>query len=84
MAAGAAPNNSRAMGGYDAYFGSYTVDDARGTVTQRLQAALAAENVGQVLTREMTVAGDELTIRVDTADAAGEPVVRTLRFRRVA
>ena len=25
-----APNNSRAVGGYDAYFGTYTVDDAAG------------------------------------------------------
>ena len=31
---GGAPNNSRAQGGYDAYFGTYTVDDAQGTVTQ--------------------------------------------------
>lgn len=30
------PNNSRARGGYDAYFGTYTVDDAHGRVTQRL------------------------------------------------
>src|SRR5690349_18707942 len=47
----AAKNNSRAQGGYDAYFGTYTVDDAKGTVTQRLLGALSAENVGQVLTR---------------------------------
>jgi hypothetical protein len=42
-AASGAPNNSRAVGGYDAYFGGYTVDDAAGTVTQRLQDALSAE-----------------------------------------
>jgi hypothetical protein len=28
------PNNTRAQGGYDAYFGTYTVDDVKGTVTQ--------------------------------------------------
>src|SRR5512140_529736 len=50
-----APNNSRARGGYDAYFGTYTVDDANGTVTQRLTGALSSENVGMVLTRAMTV-----------------------------
>ena len=83
-AAAAAPNNSRAVGGYDAYFGSYTVDDAAGTVTQRLVGALSAENVGLVLTRSMQVRGDELVIRLDTASADGTPVLRTLRWRRAA
>jgi hypothetical protein len=78
----AAPNNSRAQGGYDAYFGTYTVDDIRGTVTQRLIGALSVENVGQVLTRAMIVEGDELTIALETAAADGEPVTRTLVWRR--
>src|SRR4051812_49854540 len=34
-------NNSTAVGGYDAYFGKYTVDEAAGAVTQRLEAALS-------------------------------------------
>jgi Lipocalin-like domain len=79
----AAPNNSRAQGGYDAYFGTYAVDDAKGTVTQRLLGALSRENVGQVLTRTMTVVADELAIRVETATSSGIAVVRTLRWRRV-
>ena len=79
-----APNNSRAVGGYDAYFGSYTVDDVAGTVTQRLEGALSAENVGLVLTRSMRVTGDELVIQLDTASADGTPVVRTLRWTRAA
>ena len=77
-----APNNSRAVGGYDAYFGRYVVDDARGTVTQTLTGSLSPENVGQVLTRRMSVEDDELTIRVDTATDDGEPAVLTLRWRR--
>lgn len=80
----AVPNNSRAQGGYDAYFGTYTVDDARGTVTQRLSGALSAENVGQVLTRSMIVDDDTLTIEVQTAASDGEPVTRTLIWRRAA
>jgi hypothetical protein len=80
--AASAPNNSQAVGGYDAYFGSYTVDDAAGTVTQRLVGALSAENVGLVLTRSMQVSGDELVIQLDTASADGTPVVRTLRWTR--
>lgn len=80
----AAPNNSRSQAGYDAYFGTYTVDDARGTVTQKLLGALSAENVGLVLTRTMLVDGDTLTIALATATAGGEPVTRTLVWRRLA
>jgi len=78
-----APNNSQARGGYDAYFGTYTIDDARGAVTQTLIGALSPENVGLVLTRVMTVVGDELTIRLETATPEGEPVTRTLNWKRV-
>ena len=80
---GSGRNNSRAQGGYDAYFGTYAVDDSENTVTQTLTAALSQENVGQTLTRAMTVAGDELTIQLATVAATGEPVTRTLRWRRV-
>jgi hypothetical protein len=78
-----APNNTAARDGYDAYFGEYTVDDVHGTVTQRLIGALSGQNVGHVLTRGMTVDRDELVIRLDTATASGEPIVRTLKWRRV-
>jgi hypothetical protein len=79
-----AANNSRARGGYDAYFGTYVVNEDDGTVTQRLLAALSPENVGQTLTRAMEVVGDLLTIRLATTDAGGERVTRILRWRRVA
>ena len=78
-----ARNNSRAQGGYDAYFGTYAVDDARGTVAQRIQGAVSSEDVGQMLTRAMTVEGDALTIRLETMSATGEQVTRTLVWRRV-
>jgi hypothetical protein len=77
----AGTNNSRAQGGYDAYFGTYTVDDDKGTVTQRLLGALSAENVGVVLTREMVVDGDTLSIVVNTT-RDGEAIARTLTWRR--
>jgi hypothetical protein len=80
--AGAA-NNSRAQGGYDAYFGSYTIDDAANRVTQRLDAALSREHVGAVLTRAMDVQGDTLVIKLDTTAADGTAVTRTLTWRRV-
>jgi hypothetical protein len=77
-------NNTRAKDGYDAYFGTYVVDDERRTVTQTLQAALSAENVGHVVTREMAVEGNTLTISLNTTSVQGEAVTRTLRWRRVA
>jgi Lipocalin-like domain len=76
------PNNTRAQGGYDAYFGTYAVDDAQGTVTQTLVGALSPGNVGLVLTRAMSVDGDVLTIALETAAADGEPVTRTLVWHR--
>jgi hypothetical protein len=79
----AAKNNSRAQNGYDAYFGTYTIDDASGSVTQRLLGALSRENVGVVLTRVMQVRDDTLTIRLDTTAADGTPVTRTLTWQRV-
>jgi GNAT superfamily N-acetyltransferase len=80
---GAAPNNTRAQGGYDAYFGTYTVDDASGTVTQRLMGALSPANVGMVLARGMEVRDNTLVIRLETTAADGAPVTRTLTWRRL-
>ena len=77
-----AKNNTMAQGGYDAYFGTYTVDDAKGTVTQKLLGSLSAANVGMVLTRGMEVAGDSLVITLETTAADGTPVVRTLTWQR--
>jgi len=80
---GPAANNTRARGGYDAYFGTYSVDDAQGTVTQTLLGALSPENVGQTVTRKLTVTGDRLTIALETTSGDGQPVVRTLLWTRV-
>ena len=76
-------NNTRAVDGYDAYFGTYTIDEERGVVTTTLLAALAREHVGAVLTRAVRVEGDELTITLDTTSVDGQPVTRTLTWSRV-
>jgi hypothetical protein len=78
-----AANNTQAQGGYDAYFGTYIVDNASSTVTQRLLGSLSQANVGMVLTREMEIRGDMLVIRLETTAADGVPVTRTLTWRRV-
>jgi hypothetical protein len=79
----AAANNTQAQGGYDAYFGSYSVDDATGVVTQRLEGALSQGNVGAVLSRGMTVEEDSLIIKLTTTAWDGTPVTRTLTWERV-
>jgi hypothetical protein len=78
-----ASNNSRARGGYDAYFGRYTIDDDKSTVTQHLLGALSKENVGAVLTRAMDVQDDTLIIRLETTAADGITLCRTLTWQRV-
>jgi Lipocalin-like domain len=83
-ASAAIKNNSRAQGGYDAYFGSYLVEEDGRTVSTRLIGALSRENVGQVFRRRMAVESDTLIIELDTTTSAGEPVTRTLRWKRVA
>ena len=83
-AAAAGSNNTRAVGGYDAYFGRYAVDEATGVVTTTLTGALAREHVGAVLQRAMRVAGDTLTITLDTTAVDGRAVVRTLTWTRLA
>jgi hypothetical protein len=75
-------NNTQAQGGYDAYFGSYSVDDSDGTVTQTLLGSLSPANVGMVLTRAMQVRDDTLTIQLATTAADGVAVTRTLIWHR--
>jgi hypothetical protein len=76
-------NNSSAIHGYSAYFGRYTVG-TDGTVTQELVGALSPGDVGKVVTRRFRANGAELVIDLETTASDGEPVTRTLRWRRVA
>jgi hypothetical protein len=77
-------NNTSASSGYDAYFGTYAVDEASGRVTQRLEAAISPGDVGKIVTREMRIEGDRLIIQLATTSADGEPVTRTLIWLRSA
>jgi len=80
----AGQNNTGAVDGYDAYFGTYSVSDTTGEVAHRLEGALSAENVGIEVSRQLAVNGDNLVIRLETTTMDGEPVVRTLTWERVA
>ena len=76
------PNNSAALGGYDAYFGTYSV--AEGTVTHVLQAALNPNDVGRHLSRHFVLKGDKLIIFFAARAADGSDVTRSLTWRRTA
>jgi len=77
-------NNTGAVGGYDAYFGTYAIDKDTGDVLHRLEGALTPENVGLEVLRTLTVKGDSLVIQLETTTPDGEPVTRTLTWERVA
>ena len=78
----ASPNNSGSGHGYDAYFGRYSVAD--GTVRQELIGALSPGDVGKLVTRQFQINGAELVIALETMSSTGEPVTRTLRWKRLA
>ena len=69
--------------GYDAYFGSYTVDKAKGIVTHHLESALFPGDIGKNITRHFAIAGDVLTITFTTTLSDGTPVTRKLIWTRL-
>jgi hypothetical protein len=80
----AAPtNNSDTSSGYDAYFGTYTVDSSAGTVTHHLEGALSPADVGKSMTRHFKVSDSELTLWFEITAADGSSVTRRLVWRRV-
>jgi hypothetical protein len=80
---GPAPReNSQSVNGYDAYFGTYTINEASHTLTHHLEGALVAADVGKNLVREFQVSGDKLTVIVRT-NSEKEKQIRTLTWERV-
>jgi len=77
-------NNSAAINGYDAYFGTYTLNEGEGLLTVTIDGALSPAGVGQAYTRRIRVDGGLLFVQLDTTAADGTPVTRTLRFSRVS
>lgn len=76
-------NNTGAIGGYDAYFGTYQVTEASGEVLHRLAGALTAANVGIEVSRKLRVKNNRLEIRLDTSTPEGEAITRTLTWERI-
>src|SRR5579862_5532792 len=69
--------------GYDAYFGTFTVNEKEGFVIHHLESALFPGDVGKDIRRNFTISGDKLTIKFNTTTADGKPVTRTLVWERM-
>lgn len=69
--------------GYDAYFGTFTVNAKESVVTHHLESALFPGDIGKDIKRNFSVSGDTLTIKFHTTTVDGTPVVRTLVWKRM-
>jgi hypothetical protein len=69
--------------GYDAYFGTFTVNEKEGIVTHHLDMALFPGDVGKDIQRNFSLSRDKLTIKFHTSTADGTPVTRTLLWERM-
>jgi hypothetical protein len=76
-------NNIQAVEGYDAYFGSYTLDATAGTLAICLDGSTSPSNSGGTFVRNVRVAGDELIIQLAATAADGTAVTLTLVFSRL-
>jgi hypothetical protein len=77
-------NNTAAINGYDAYFGTYRTDQAAGTLTTDIEGSIYPDDIGSSYVRKVWVLGDELIVRLETTAIDGTPVTRTNTFSRLA
>jgi lipocalin-like protein len=80
----AGQNNTAAMSGYDAYFGSYAVDEEAGEVSHTIVGSIIPGNVGMTVLRNLHADENRLTIQLQTTTTEGEPITRTLTWKRIS
>ena len=78
-----AKNNTAAVNGYDAYFGTYSVDEAAGTLATHVEGSISPDNIGKTYVREMRVVGNELIVQLKTTSVDGVAITRTNTFARI-
>ncbi len=61
-------SNDYVRNGYEASFGSYTVDEAAHTVTHHVQGSITPDLIGKNLTRAFELSGGHLIIRSTRPD----------------
>lgn len=77
------PGTAQTVIGYDAYFGTYTVNERDGIVTHHLEAALFPGDIGKDIDRSFKLTGDTLTLSFNTTTKEGVKVTRTLVWERM-
>jgi hypothetical protein len=77
------PDTAQTVLGYDAYFGTYTIDEGTSTVTHHLDFALFPGDIGKDIKRSFTLDGNTLTIKFSTTTKEGVYVTRTLVWKRL-
>ncbi len=77
------PDTAQTVLGYDAYFGTYTINERDGIVTHHLEAALWPGDIGKDIDRHFTISGNRLTIAFNTTTKEGAKVTRTLVWERM-
>lgn len=69
--------------GYNAYFGTYTVDERQGVVIHHVEASLIPDWEGTDQRRRFTLSGDTLILEPPAFKAQGETRTRRLTWQRV-
>lgn len=76
-------NNTSASGSYDAYFGTYEVDEQTGKVSHTLIGSVNPANIGITVSRDLRVNEGQLIIQLETTTPDGERITRTLTWKRI-
>ena len=76
-------NNTAGVNGYDAYFGTYSIDQTAGTLTTHLEGSISPDNIGSTFVRDARVVGKELIIQLQTTAVDGTAITRTNTFSRI-
>ena len=73
---------AKAVEGYYAYFGTWTVDPVKATVTHHIEQSLYPAERGENGVRHLTIEGDHLTLTAKTHEM-GEEHERKLVWQRI-
>ena len=77
-------NNTAGVNGYDAYFGTYSINQIEGTLTTQLEGSISPNNIGNSYVRDVRVVGNELIIQLQTTAVDGTAITRTNTFSLLA
>jgi len=76
-------NNTVAVNGYQAYFGTYSIDEIVGTLTTHLEGSISPADVDSTYVRDVRVVDNELIIQLETIAVDGTAITRTNTFSRI-